>query len=186
MKHTQEYINSQVVFDGNDVDVLYNYLTENEFNYAKTQLVKDFPELRALKYDPHKTLLDQISEVKGIKPEVLHKRVGLESLYSLLINKHYELVVKDLNDPKFSLWKKAKITGMPVENIMADRTLKVIFWMLVMGIGFPCLVAFLLSWWNVFLIVVVGFYLRLSHNKGLAVLQRRYREMITNIVTRGD
>lgn len=185
-KHTQAYVMSQVMFDGNDVDVLYNFLTEAEFNYTKAELVRSFPELQALVYNPETTLLDQIASIRGIAPELIHKKVGMESLYSLLINKHYEQVIKDLNDPKFSLYKKSKILGLNVESLIADRFLKVLAYVLVMGIGFPLLVGFLLSWVNFFVLPFAAALLWGYEKYMLQVVMRRYKEKLYNIVTRGD
>lgn len=186
VQHTKNYELSQVMFDGNDVDVLYNFLTEAEFNYTKGVLVRDFPELQALVYAPDKTLLDQIATIRGVKPETVHKEVGMESLYSLLVNKHYEQVIRDLNDPKFSMWRKSQILGLNVESLMTNRFLKVLAYLLVMGVALPILVAFLLSWWNFFLMIFLLMALWLPGFPVMQLVLRRFKEKLYNIVTRGN
>lgn len=184
MKNSK-YVDEQIAFDGNDVDLLYNYLTENEFNYARSQLAPSFPELVDLVYNPDKTLLEQIATLKGIPLTTLHKKLGLESYYSLLVNKHYEEVVRDLNNPWYPIWKKESITKQPVSWIMFSRMFIVLLLAVLVGFGLPLLIWFFFKWWNVFLIIAIGCALRIRHDWGLAVLHRRFTEWIYNIVTRG-
>lgn len=184
MDYTEKYGWANLMGEDMAVDYFYaKFDSAEEYNYVRDKLSHAIPELAGLMYEPGRTLVEQLAELKGVPVSKVEQVLELESYRSYLYNKTYQETIDIIGNSAIPLSEKEKIVGRPLGLIMFVRAFK--SWMIALPIMIVATLVFYFIFQKFLWMWLVSFGLIINGIPWFTKLRNWFVEKIFNIATGG-